>query len=62
LIDSRPGEDGAGTIAQGRIEGSNVALTEEMVNLLTVQRAFAASAQILQAADQLAGITNSLKR
>lgn len=62
LIDARPGEDGAGLFAHQRVEGSNVQLTEEMVNLLTVQRAFAASAQIVQAADQLAGITNSLKR
>lgn len=62
LTDARPGEDGAGLFAQERIENSNVQLTEEMVNLLTVQRAFAASAQIVQAADQLAGITNSLKR
>jgi flagellar basal-body rod protein FlgG len=62
LIDAAPGEDGAGLFAQGRIENSNVDLSEEMVDLLTVQRAFAASAQIIQAADQLAGITNSLKR
>lgn len=62
LIDARPGEDGAGLFAQERVENSNVQLTEEMVDLLTVQRAFAASAQIIQAADQLAGITNSLKR
>lgn len=62
LIDAAPGEDGAGLFAQGKIESSNVDLSEEMVNLLTVQRAFAASAQIIQAADQLASITNSLKR
>lgn len=62
LIDARPGEDGAGSFAQGSIEGSNVELASEMVSLLTVQRAFAASAQIVQAADQIAGIVNSLKR
>jgi len=62
LTDARPGEDGVGLLAQGRIEGSNVELSDEMVQLLTVQRAFAASAQIVQAADQLAGIANSLKR
>lgn len=62
IVDARPGEDGAGTFVQGQIEGSNVELTQEMVSLLTVQRAFAASAQIVQAADQLAGILNNLKR
>lgn len=62
LSDARPGEDGAGTLAQGSVEQSNVELTAEMVAMLTVQRAFAANAQMVQAADQLASITNGLKR
>lgn len=62
LIDARPGEDGAGTLVQGSVEGSNVELSEEMVRMLMLQRAFAANAQVLQAADQLASITNNLKR
>lgn len=62
LTDAKPGEDGTGFIMQGSIENSNVELTSEMVELLMVQRAYAASAQIVQAADQLAGIVNNLKR
>ncbi len=62
LIEVRPGEDGAGILAQGSIENSNVELTTEMVDLLMVQRAYAASAQIVQAADQMAGLVNNLKR
>lgn len=62
LIEVRPGEDGAGLIVQGSVENSNVELTSEMVNLLMVQRAYAASAQIVQAADQMAGLVNNLKR
>jgi flagellar basal-body rod protein FlgG len=62
LIDARPGEDGAGTLVQGSVEESNVELSEEMVRMLMLQRAFAANAQVLQAADQLASITNNLKR
>jgi len=61
LVDARPGEDGAGTLVQGSAEGSNVTLTQEMVQMLVVQRAFAANAQIIQVADQLASITNNLK-
>jgi flagellar basal-body rod protein FlgG len=56
------GEDGAGTFVQGAIEESNVELTEEMVQVMIVQRAYAANAQIVQAADQLASITNNLQR
>lgn len=62
LIEAPPGEDGAGLFRQGSLEGSNVELSEEMVHMLVVQRAFAANAQAIQAADQLAAITNNLKK
>lgn len=58
----RPGEDGAGELIQGALEHSNVDLNAEMVRLLIVQRAYAANAQILQAADQLMAIANNLRR
>ncbi|MEP0391777.1 MAG: flagellar hook basal-body protein [Erythrobacter sp.] len=62
LLDGVPGEDGAGFIRQGMIEQSNVEMTEAMVEMLILQRAFAASAQVIQTADQVASITNSLSR
>lgn len=62
LTDAKPGEDGTGLIIQGSIENSNVELTSEMVELLMVQRAYAASAHIVQAADQMAAVVNGLKR
>ncbi len=57
-----PGEDGAGQLVQGAVERSNVQLTEEMVRMMLIQRAYAANAQIVQAADQLMGIANTLRR
>lgn len=62
LIDSAPGEDGVGTLVQGALERSNVELTSEMVQLVLIQRAYAANAQVVQAADQLMAIANGLKR
>jgi flagellar basal-body rod protein FlgG len=62
LTQARAGEDGAGLFAQGAVEGSNVELSAEMVQLLMVQRAYAANAQIVQAADQLMAIANGLRR
>lgn len=62
LVAVRPGEAGAGELIQGALERSNVDLNAEMVRLLIVQRAYAANAQILQAADQLTGIVNNLRR
>lgn len=59
---AQPGEDGAGTLVQGSIEQSNVEMTTEMVQLMLVQRAYAANAQIVQAADQLMAIANGLRR
>lgn len=57
-----PGEDGAGEIVQGGVERSNVDITEEMIRLMLVQRAYAANAQIVQAADQLTAIANNLRK
>lgn len=61
-IDGAPGEDGLGNFVQGALERSNVAMTDEMVRLMLVQRSFAANAQILQAADQMMAIANGLRR
>jgi flagellar basal-body rod protein FlgG len=57
-----PGQDGQGVLVQGSLEASNVELTNEMVTLLLMQRAYAANAQVVQAGDQLMGIANGLKR
>jgi flagellar basal-body rod protein FlgG len=62
LLDAQPGEDGTGLLVQGSVERSNVELTSEMVQLMLVQRAYAANAQIVQAADQLMAIANGLRR
>lgn len=57
-----PGQDGAGLIVQGSVERSNVQIADEMVRLMMVQRAFSANAQVLQAADQLMGLVDNLRR
>lgn len=62
LREAAAGEDGAGTLVQGSLERSNVEMTGEMVQLMLVQRAYAANAQIVQAADQLMAIANGLRR
>lgn len=62
LRDAQPGEDGAGLLVSGAMERSTVELTAEMVQLMLVQRAYAANAQIVQAADQLMALANGLRR
>jgi flagellar basal-body rod protein FlgG len=61
-IAGRPGEDGMGTLAQGFLEGSNVKLVEEMVNLMLAQRAYEASVKVVQASDEMLGMINGLRR
>jgi flagellar basal-body rod protein FlgG len=62
LINAAPDEAGAGRLVQGSLEGANVELTDEMVSLLLMQRAYSANAQVVQAGDQLMSILNNLRR
>lgn len=47
------GLDGAGTIKQGALEGSNVQVVEEMVDMIATQRAYEMSAKMVSAADEM---------
>jgi flagellar basal-body rod protein FlgG len=55
------GENGLGTFGQGFLEASNVDLVEELTGLVVAQRAYQLSARLVQASDQLLGITNELR-
>ena len=56
------GEDGTGTLVQSSLERSNVDLNNEMVDLLISQRAYAANAQVVRAADEFLSVANGLRR
>jgi len=57
-----PGDDGFGTIAQGFLEMSNVNVVEEMVNMITAQRAYEINSKTIQTADNMLQVANNLKR
>ena len=59
---SAPGENGTGTIIQGYQEISNVNLTQEMVNMMTAQRAFQLNSRVIQVADQMLETVNNMRR
>lgn len=59
---ARAGQDGMGTLAQGYLEGSNVKMVEEVVNLMVAQRAYEASVRVVQASDEMLGMINSLRK
>jgi flagellar basal-body rod protein FlgG len=48
-----PGLDGYGTLKQGALEGSNVNVVEEMVNLIEAQRAFEVTSKAVSAVDSM---------
>ncbi|WP_022692981.1 flagellar hook-basal body protein [Ponticaulis koreensis] len=56
------GEDGAGQFVSGAVERSTVDLNQEMVSMMIIQRAYSSNAQVLQAADRLMSIANSLRQ
>ena len=47
------GQGGFGSTLQGYLEGSNVNIVEEMVNLITAQRAYEINSKSVQASDQM---------
>lgn len=61
-IMGNPGTNGFGTLAQGFLEMSNVKLVEEMVNLIVAQRAYEINSKSIQAADEMLGIANNIRR
>ena len=61
-IYGKPSEDGFGAIAQGFVEASNVKMIDEMVNLMVAQRAYEMSVKVIQASDEMLGMSNNLRR
>lgn len=57
-----PGSQGLGTLTQGFLELSNVKVVDEMVAMITSQRAYEASSRAIQTADDMLGISNNLRR
>ena len=55
-----PGEDGAGRLLQGFVEGSNVAVVAEMIDLIAAQRAYEVNSKVIKAADEMLQQTTRL--
>jgi len=56
------GEGSFGTIAQGYLEMSNVSVVDEMVNMITAQRAYEINSKAIQASDDMLQVANNLRR
>ncbi len=49
----RPGEQGAGAIQQGFLETANVKAVEEMIDMISTQRAYELNSKVIQTADAM---------
>lgn len=61
-IGGTPGLNGMGEIAHRFLEGSNVQLAEEMVRMITAQRAYEFSSKAVQTSDSMLQTAVNLKR
>ena len=59
---SRPGENGASSLAPQGLEASNVGMTDEMVALMLTERYYELDSRVAQAADEMMGMANNLRR
>ncbi len=60
-VQGLPGQGGLGLLAQGQVEQSNVNIVDEMVNMITAQRAYETNSKVIQAADQMLQYVNNLR-
>lgn len=56
------GENGFGILANNTLETSNVKVVEEMVKMITAQRAYEVNTKSIQTADTMLELANNLKR
>jgi len=60
-VQSRSGLNGTGYLAQGQLEASNVNIVDEMVNMITAQRAYETNSKVIQASDQMLQSINNMR-
>ncbi len=52
-ITGQPSQNGLGTVAQGYLEGSNVSVVDEMIDMIATQRAYELNTQAAKNVDQM---------
>jgi flagellar basal-body rod protein FlgG len=55
------GQEGLGSLTQGYVEGSNVSVVEEFINMIVSQRAYEANAEMVKTADEMYQMINNVQ-
>lgn len=61
-VTGNPGSEGMGTVAQGFLEKANVEVVDEMVQMISAQRAYEINARVIQGADEMLRTVSELSR
>jgi flagellar basal-body rod protein FlgG len=57
-----PGTSGFGEVIQGYLESSNVDIVEEMISMITAQRAYEINSKTVKTVEEMMTLANNLKR
>ncbi len=57
-----PNDSGMGRLQQGSLEGSNVEIVQEMVDMITAMRAYEINSKAIKQADEMGQMANNLTR
>ena len=60
-LNLKPGDQNAGTLAQGYTEGSNVTAVDEMIDMITTQRAYELNSKVVEAGNEMLQKLTSLR-
>jgi flagellar basal-body rod protein FlgG len=60
VVGNPGGQEGMGTLMQGYVEGSNVNVVEEFINMIVSQRTYEANSKVVKAADEMYQQVNNL--
>ncbi len=57
-----PGDEGMGRLLQGNLEGSNVEVVQEMVDMISAQRAYELNSKAIKATEEMSDVANQMVR
>jgi len=57
-----PADSGMGHLQQGNLEGSNVEIVQEMVDMITAMRAYEINSKAIKQADEMGQMANNMTR
>ncbi|HUA20744.1 MAG TPA: flagellar basal-body rod protein FlgG [Bryobacteraceae bacterium] len=62
IVANPGGQEGLGTLMQGYVEGSNVSVVEEFINMIVSQRAYEADSKVVKTADEMYQDINNVEQ